>query len=142
MTAARTPRERRERAAQIGELSLALALNRARYENAQEKARQRRAAAARRFDALQPLLAKAGYGPHGAAPRLRAEARARAARRSATRSTAHTGRDCRVCAEARRMEAARGRGAAPRTRPAMSSPRGTGSRGWRIGEQRSAGGEV
>jgi hypothetical protein len=87
MTAARTPRERRERAAQVGELSLALALNRARYENAQDAARERAARAARRYDALQPLLAKAGYGPHGVAPRLRAEARAIDARRSAARGT-------------------------------------------------------
>jgi hypothetical protein len=109
MTAARTPRERRQRAAQVGELSLALALNRARYENAQEKARQRRASAARRYDALQPLLAKAGYGRHGAAPRLRAEARAIDARRSAARGAEHTA-NCQVCATARRMDAACARG--------------------------------
>jgi hypothetical protein len=109
MSAARTPRERRERAAQVGELSLALALNRARYENALEKARERAARAASRYDALQPLLAKAGYGPHGAAPRLRAEARAIDGRRSAGRGTEHTA-NCQVCAAARRMDAARGRG--------------------------------
>jgi hypothetical protein len=109
MTAARTPRERRERAAQVGELSLALALNRARYANAQERTRERAARAARRYDALQPLLAKAGYGPHGAAPRLRAEARAIDARRDAGRGTEHTGPGCRVCAEGRRMDVARGR---------------------------------
>jgi len=108
MTAARTPRERRERAAQVGELSLALALNRARYANAQERTRERAARAARRYDALQPLLAKAGYGLHGAAPRLRAEARAIDARRDAGRGTEHTGPGCHVCATGRRMEAARG----------------------------------
>jgi hypothetical protein len=107
MTAARTPRERRERAAQVGELSLALALNRARYANAQERTRERAARAARRYDALQPLLAKAGYGPHGAAPRLRAEARAIDARRDAGRGTEHTGPGCQVCATGRRMDAAR-----------------------------------
>jgi hypothetical protein len=108
MTAARAPRERRERAAQVGELSLALALNRARYANAQERTRERAARAARRYDALQPLLAKAGYGPHGAAPRLRAEARAIDARRDAGRGTEHTA-NCQVCATARRMDVARGR---------------------------------
>jgi hypothetical protein len=58
---------------------------------------------------LQPLLVKAGYGPHGAASWILAEARALRARQEATRGTDHT-RDCRVCAEGRRMDAARARG--------------------------------
>lgn len=73
-------------------------MTKARAQLAQDRARQREAAAAARFAALQPLLAAAGYGPHGAAPRLRAEARAvRAASRSAG-GTGCTGAGCRICA--------------------------------------------
>jgi hypothetical protein len=101
----------RQRAARISELSFSMTMTRARAELAQDRARQRAAAAEARFAALQPLLAAAGYGPHGGAETLRAEARAvrsRAVSRSAG-GTEHTGRDCRVCAEGRRMDAARGR---------------------------------
>ncbi len=100
----------RQRAARAGELSFSMAMTRARYANAVEKDRARSARARARLDALRPLLAAAGYGPHGGAERLRAEARAvRAASRSAG-GTEHTGPGCRICAEGRRMDAVRGRG--------------------------------
>ena len=102
----------RQQAARIAELSFRMTMTAARAQLAQDRARQREAAAAARFAALQPLLAAAGYGPHGAAPRLRAEARAvRAASRSAT-GTEHTGASCRICAEGRREDAIR-RGGGP-----------------------------
>jgi hypothetical protein len=83
-----------------------MTMTEARAQLAQDRARRRESATAARFAALQPLLAAAGYGPHGGAERLRAEARAvRAASRSAD-GTEHTGPDCRICARSRRMEAA------------------------------------
>ena len=62
---------RRQRAAQISELSFRLAMTQARAENAKDAARRRADAARRRLAELEPLLAKAGYGPHGAANWLR-----------------------------------------------------------------------
>ena len=97
----------RQRAARISELSFNMAMTQARAQLAQDRARERESAAAARYAALQPLLEAAGYGVHGAAPRLRAEARAvRAASRSAA-GTEHTGPDCRICAAGRRADAAR-----------------------------------
>jgi hypothetical protein len=102
----------RQRAARISELSFNMTMTKARAQLAQDRERERAATAAARYAALQPRLAAAGYGPHGAAPRLRAEARAvRAASRSAG-GTSCTGPDCRICAEGRRIDAARGRSAA------------------------------
>ena len=101
----------RQRAARISELSFSVTMTRARAELAQDRERQRAAAAAARFAALEPRLIAAGYGPHGAAPRLRAEARA-VRSRSVSRSAAAaecSGPGCAVCAEGRRMDAARGR---------------------------------
>jgi hypothetical protein len=112
MTVARSSYSRRQRVEQVSEMSWRLALNQARYQNAQERARERAARAEARLARLQPLLVKAGYGPHGAAGWILAEARGVRARREAGRGTAHTGRDCQVCAEGRRMDAARGRVAA------------------------------
>jgi hypothetical protein len=105
----RAPYSRRTRAEQVSQVAFYTVLNQARYENAQERARERAARASARYAALQPQLAKAGYGPHGAAARIRAEARAIAARQDATRSTDHTA-NCQVCAEGRRMDAARAYG--------------------------------
>jgi len=103
----------RQRAARISELSFRMTMTAARAQLAQDRERERAATAAARYAALQPRLAAAGYGPHGGAERLRAEARAvRAASRAASRSAGCTGPDCPICAEGRRMDAARGRSAA------------------------------
>lgn len=105
----------RKRAEQIAGMGLRLALNQTRYKNAQEAARQRAARASAKRAALEPLLVEAGYGPHGAADWILAEARALRARQGAARSDGCTGRDCQVCAEGRRMDAARA------SRPAADS---------------------
>jgi hypothetical protein len=88
MTAARSSYKQRQ---QIRELSFNLAMSEARLQNAREKARVQRARAAERDARLQPLLAAAGYGPHGAADWIRAEAKAVRARGAAVRSTEHAG---------------------------------------------------
>lgn len=88
----------------MAELSFRMTMTAARAQLAQDRERQRAAAAAARRAALEPLLAAAGYGPHGAAPRLRAEARAvRAASRSAA-DTGCAGPNCRICARSRASE--------------------------------------
>jgi hypothetical protein len=97
----------RQRAARISELSFRMTMTAARAQLAQDRERRRAAAAEARLAALKPRLAAAGYGPHGDAEWLRAQARAvRAASRSAS-STAHTGANCEICAAGRRMDAAR-----------------------------------
>jgi hypothetical protein len=113
MTRASTFYSRRRRAEQIAELSFRAAMNQARYRNAQEGARERAARARARYAGLRPLLARAGYGAHGQAARIRAEAQAIEARRAVSRSTGYTGDDCQVCAEGRRMDASRARSAPP-----------------------------
>lgn len=108
----RATTQRQRQRQRIAELSFRMTMTEARAQLAQDRERQRKAAAAARLAALQPRLAAAGYGPHGGAERLRAEARAvRAASRSAG-GTSCTGAACRICAEGRRMDAARGRSAA------------------------------
>lgn len=103
----------RRRAEQNAELSFRTTLSQARYANALEAQRAREARQRARWDALQPLLAKAGYGPHGVAPRLRAEARD-IGRAAAARGTECSGPDCQVCADGRRRETASGSAQAER----------------------------
>jgi hypothetical protein len=99
MTAARTSYRQRQ---QISELSFSMAMTRARVQNAEDAAKRRRLATAAKLAALEPLLARAGYGPHGDADWIRAQARAVRAASSARRSggtggTEHTGPGCRIC---------------------------------------------
>lgn len=85
----------RQRSAQVSALSYSMALSRARYANAVEAEKARAARASAEYARLQPLLAAAGYGPHGGAARLRAEARAVRARSGAARRSERV--ECAAC---------------------------------------------
>lgn len=96
----------RERQEQISALSFRLTMSQARAQSARDAEWRRAEAARRRLAELEPLLAKAGYGPHGAATWLRAEARAIAARSARRSGDAEcSGPGCRVCAEGRQRDA-------------------------------------